>query len=55
MDAQEALDAYRNRPRSRRVWIQVEEPIPREPCTALVTITPDVAREWLQCRVDRMA
>jgi hypothetical protein len=33
------------------VWIQVEEPIPREPQTLLLTITPDVAREWLQCRV----
>jgi hypothetical protein len=33
------------------VWIQVEEPIPIEPQTLLLTITPDVAREWLQCRV----
>jgi hypothetical protein len=51
MDFQEALDEYRNQPRTRRVWIQVEEPIPREPQTLLLTITPDVARGWLQCRV----
>jgi hypothetical protein len=52
MDAKQALAAYvADLPKPRWVWRQVLETLSREPRTALLTVTPETARAWLECRV----